>query len=93
MISDPKIAKELLAFLLEASGRMDASVGSARFACPQPEFVEYRRAVGSVLETMWDKVIQPMLKAHPELTPWGSDPHAFAPNLVGCWEPNKSSKR
>src|SRR5262245_8961763 len=83
MISDPNTAKAVLGFLFEASGRLDASVGSARSVCPEAEFVAYRRAVGHVLALMFDEVIRPMLRAHPELSPWGSDPRAFAPNLVG----------
>jgi len=71
VIADPKAAKTLLDALFEISGRLDASVATARDSCPEPEFVEYRRAVGEVLGDMWDQLIQPILKAHPHLAPDG----------------------
>ena len=71
MITDSKSAKALLHALFEASGCLDASVGIARDACSESEFISYRGAVGDVMGEMWDRLIQPILKAHPELTPEG----------------------
>ena len=71
MITNPEAAKALLDTLFDASGRLDESVSTARNMCPDPEFLEFRRAVGQVLGEMWDQLIQPILKAHPQLTPEG----------------------
>lgn len=71
MIADPKSAKALLDALFEASGHLDGSVGIARDSCSEAEFILYRSVVGDVMGEMWDRLIQPILKAHPELTPEG----------------------
>jgi hypothetical protein len=71
MISSSDSAKALLNLLFEASGTLDTSVAVAQEACPEAEFLEYRRAIGNVLGDMWDQVIQPLLENHPHLTPEG----------------------
>ena len=71
MISDARVARLLLDELFAASGDLDHSVATALAECPTPEFEAYRRAVGQVLAEMWERLIEPILAAHPDLTPPG----------------------
>jgi len=40
-------------------------------AAPNPEFLAYRLAIGNVMGELWNQVLKPILREHPELTPEG----------------------
>jgi len=69
LVSNKVFAKELVALLLDYSGRLDESVARAKKVCSDAEFLEYRRAVGEVMGETWDQLLHPIFTAHPELKP------------------------
>jgi hypothetical protein len=69
VVKDKVFAKEVVDLLLEYSGRLDESVGRAKRACSEAEFLAYRKAIGDVMGETWDQLLMPILAAHPELKP------------------------
>ncbi len=71
MISDRALAQTVLSDLFDLSGRLDRSIATVMEAAPSPEFVAYRLAIGTVMGELWDQVLKPILREHPELAPEG----------------------
>ena len=69
MISDPQVAHTVSALMLEIGAKLDASVAEVQAACPESEFVNYRRAVGSVMGTMLLDIMNPLYALHADLKP------------------------
>jgi hypothetical protein len=69
VVSNKAFAKEVTDLLLQYSDRLDGSVAHAKDVCSQAEFEAYRRAVGEVMGAIWDQVLGPIFKEHPDLKP------------------------
>lgn len=64
-----EIAAEILAIMLEYSGKLDQSVQRVKDTCNEQEFMAYRKAVGTVMGEMYMGVMWPIFKEHPDLEP------------------------
>jgi hypothetical protein len=64
-----EIATEVLALMLEYSGKLDGSVQRVKDTCTEQEFVAYRKAVGTIMGGMYVDIMWPIFIEHPELEP------------------------
>ena len=67
MLSDPALALEVHARLLEARATLANSVSSIKGRCSDTEYVEYRSMIGKVLGDLILDVIEPIKATHPSL--------------------------
>ncbi len=66
---DRDIAKSILDLMFEYGGKLNDSMMMAREACDEKDFSTYRRAVGNVLASTFESIIDPILAEHPDLRP------------------------
>ena len=64
-----EVAAEILAFMLEYSGKLDQSVQRVKDTCSEQQFVDYRKAVGTIMGEMYMGIMWPIFSEHPELEP------------------------
>lgn len=64
-----EIASEILALMMEYSGKFDRSLSHVMNTCSNEEFLKYRKAVGWILGTMFVDIMTPIFKEHPDLEP------------------------
>lgn len=62
-------AKSILALMFEYGGKLNDSMLAVRKAGDAEEFSTYRRAVGNVLDSAFENIINPILAEHPDLKP------------------------
>jgi hypothetical protein len=67
MLSDPKLAVEVCARLIEARALLANSVAGIKGRCSDDEYVAYRRAIGEVLGVLITDVLEPIRTAHPNV--------------------------
>ncbi len=63
------VAQSILALTFEYGGRLNDSMLAVREAGDAEEFGRYRRAVGNVLDSAFENIINPILAEHPDLKP------------------------
>ena len=73
LITDPKIAAELMRAVLEMSTIADQSVLLVKENCPEEEFVAYRARIGAVMGELYE-IVWPLSVAHPSIRPPGLFP-------------------
>jgi len=64
-----EVAEEILALMLEYSGKLDQSTQRVKDTCTEQEFVRYRRAVGTVMGEMHMGIMLPIFNEYPDLEP------------------------
>ena len=69
MISDKRVAEQVLATMHECSGAFDRSVRLVRETCSEEEFRAYRKAIGQVMGAMYFEVYRPLFQRFPDLEP------------------------
>ena len=62
-------AQSILALMFEYGGKLNDSMMAVRKAGDKEEFSRYRRAVGNVLESTFENIINPIMAEHPDLKP------------------------
>ena len=67
MLSDPTLAVDVYALLIEARGLLANSVAGIKGRCSDQEYTGYRRAIGEVLDVLIVEVLEPMRAAHPSV--------------------------
>jgi hypothetical protein len=67
MLSDPTLAVDVYALLIEARGLLANSVAGIKGRCSDQEYMGYRRAIGEVLDVLTVEVLEPIRAAHPSV--------------------------
>jgi hypothetical protein len=62
-------AKAVLAMMFDYGGKLNDAMLTIRETSDEEEFARYRRAIGSVLDTAFEQIINPILDEHPDLKP------------------------
>ncbi len=66
---DAETAKYVSDLLLNINGLLDESVGKVRDGCTPEEFTIYRRTVGSLINSIFEEILEPIYVKHPALKP------------------------
>lgn len=69
MIEDHKLAEELIARANEASRIAHDSLSLVMNNCSQSEFKKYRLAVAHVMAEIFEQIVTPLSRVHPDLDP------------------------
>ena len=64
-----QVARQVLALMLEYSGKLDQSIQLVKDSCTEQEFLDYREAVGKIMGEMCVEIMWPIFKEHPDLEP------------------------
>lgn len=64
-----EVAENVLALMLEYSGKLDQSVQLVKDNCNEQEFINYRKAIGTIMGEMYVEIMWPIFKEHPDLEP------------------------
>ncbi len=67
MITDKKTAKQVSRLLLHCCSDLDQSVSLVMEYCDKEEFQEYRKTMGDVMGILYQDILAPIYKLHPEL--------------------------
>ena len=71
MISDKQAAAEFSKLALEAGGILNEMAWVAQESCTPDELHKVKLAIGRVLAKMLTEILNPLYRAHPELSPEG----------------------
>ena len=71
MVSDPELAKQISDRVRDAARLMNEVAALAQDQASREEFAVVRHAVGAVMGEMLTEILNPLYRAHPELTPAG----------------------
>lgn len=64
-----EVAESILALVFEYGGKLNDSMLEVRDTGEEEEFHRYRRAVGNVLASAFENIIDPIFAEHPDLKP------------------------
>lgn len=64
-----EVAESILALVFEYGGKLNDSMLEVRDTSEEEEFHRYRRAVGNVLASAFENIIDPIFAEHPDLKP------------------------
>ncbi len=62
-------ARSVLALMFDYGGKLNDAMLMIRETSDEEEFAHYRRAIGNVLDSAFEQVINPILDEHPDLKP------------------------
>lgn len=63
------VARSVLALMFDYGGKLNDAMLTIRESSDEEEFARYRRAIGNVLESAFEQIINPILEEHPDLKP------------------------
>jgi len=63
------VAEAILALVFEYGGKLNDSMLAVRDTGEEEEFHRYRRAVGTVLASTFENIVDPIFAEHPDLKP------------------------
>lgn len=66
---DKKTAQSVLTLMFEYGGKLNDAMLMIRESSDEEEFAQYRRAIGTVLDSAFEQIINPILEEHPDLRP------------------------
>jgi hypothetical protein len=66
---DKKTAQSVLTLMFEYGGKLNDAMLMIRETSDEEEFAQYRRAIGTVLDSTFEQIINPILEEHPDLKP------------------------
>ena len=69
MIKDHDTAAKVLADAFQAFSTLDQSIHHVISSGTPEELTRYKRAVGSVMGSILDEILNPVIAAHPDLEP------------------------
>lgn len=64
-----KTAQSVLAVMFDFGGKLNDAMLEIRETSDEEEFARYRRAIGNVLDSAFEQIINPILEEHPDLKP------------------------
>ena len=67
VFADKKVAVDVLSAMDKVIGQLNESLVEIRDTCPDPEFVEYRRAVGGVMAEIYIRIREKIYLLYPDL--------------------------
>lgn len=62
-------AQSVLALMFDYGGKLNDAMLMIRETSDEEEFARYRRAIGNVLDSAFEQIINPILEEHPDLRP------------------------
>jgi hypothetical protein len=62
-------AQSVLALMFEYGGKLNDAMLMIRETSDEEEFARYRRAIGTVLDSTFEQIINPILEEYPDLKP------------------------
>jgi hypothetical protein len=71
VITDAKIAKKVSDLLLEVNGRLNDSISTMQGGASNDEFVEYRLRTGWIMNSIFEELLKPIYRKHPDIKPPG----------------------
>jgi len=69
MIADANTAKYVSDLLLDINGQLNESIERVQEASTAEEFANYRRRVGTLINSIFEEVLEPIYRKHPNLKP------------------------
>lgn len=63
------VAETILTLMFDYGGKLNDSMMLVRESSDEAEFSRYRRAVGTVLASAFENIVDPLLDEHPDLRP------------------------
>lgn len=69
MIADKDIARQIGDSMFEIVGQIEASIKVVEQSCSAQELLAYKRAVGKVIYELYESLLEPLYKEHPNLRP------------------------
>lgn len=64
-----KVARSIVELVFEYGGKLNDSMLLVRESAAEEEFSRYRRAVGNVLASTFENILDPIFAEHPDLKP------------------------
>lgn len=64
-----KVARSIVGLVFEYGGKLNDSMLLVRESAAEDEFSRYRRAVGNVLASTFENILDPIFAEHPDLRP------------------------
>lgn len=64
-----EVAEEILALMLEYSGKLNRSVQLVKDTCNNEEFIDYRKTVACIMGEMYVEIMWPIFHEYPDLEP------------------------
>ena len=91
MLSDPRVALEIIELCVRVRGELDSSIGAVRDRCTAEEFSAYRRSIGRVMAELITEIENPLAMFTPLLRAWqmAASENAGALPMSGCWRSTK----
>lgn len=71
MIHDKALALEVSSLMLKINGSLDEAIGVVQVKCSHEELEELKLAIGEIMYTVFEKMLIPIYKEHPDLVPEG----------------------
>ena len=71
MIENSRTAKYVSDLLLNINGQLLESIGNVEKDCSPDEFIIYRRRVGTLVNSIFEQILEPIYERHPTLKPPG----------------------
>jgi hypothetical protein len=69
VIENPDIARYVSDLLLDVNGRLIESIEKVEQNCSADELVLYRRRVGKLVNAVFEAILEPIYREHPDLKP------------------------
>lgn len=66
---EKETARSVLALMFDYGGKLNDAMLMIRETSDEEEFARYRRAVGNVLDSAFEQIINPILEEYPDLQP------------------------
>ncbi|CAE6693089.1 hypothetical protein [Paraburkholderia haematera] len=71
MIKDKALALEVCNRMLSINGSLDEAIVFVQAHCPAEELDTFKQAVGEVMYMVFEQMLIPIYKQHPDLAPEG----------------------
>jgi hypothetical protein len=69
MIKNSEIAKDVSDLFLDFNGRLNESVEKVGQSCSAEEFASYRRRAAKLINAVFEAILEPIYREHPDLKP------------------------
>lgn len=66
---EKETARSVLALMFDYGGKLNDAMLTIRETSDEEEFARYRRAIGNVLDSAFEQIINPILEEYPDLQP------------------------
>jgi hypothetical protein len=73
LFRDEQTAKQVFHAFLTMNGQMNEAIASLEHRTSPEEYRVFKRAVGHVINEVFEQVVEPICKQHPSLRPPGMD--------------------